>query len=325
VNRKGGSLDYKCTFPYTLFSLYRYNMRMYVYVCVLLGRCEHADSSDAMPTPPTETVPSRPAYTKDYLSQLRDSTPSTPLNPSRYLSEEDDSLPESLDSLSHDPVPRARPAEILDEAVVRALKERRRDRAIYGDDYLSLDNAPKTSRRGRDSDDEDVYLKYVHEPVRLQKDMEAAQKAHKKSQIEEALRTTRGGDTDDQDSEAMSDVSSNEWENQQIAKAAPSLIKSKKRDIHAIPEEIIPIPTLQGALARLRGQVSEMKRQREQIKGVMDELERQREEVIAREEIVQEGLARAGREYEMLSEEFKGTGVNRGLDEVGDFGTPTAS
>jgi hypothetical protein len=33
---------------------------------------------------------------------------------------------------------------------------------------------------------------------------------------------------------------------------------------------------LQGALARLRGQASEMKRQRERIKGVMDELERQR-------------------------------------------------
>lgn len=271
-----------------------------------------------MPTPPIETVSSRPNYTKDYLSQLRDSTPSTPKDISRYLSE-DDSFPESLDSLSHDPaVPSARPAEILDEAVIRALKERRRDRATYGDDYLSLDNAPKSSRRAQ-SDDEETYLKYVHEPVRLQKDMEAAQKAHKKSQIQEAL--NRG----DSDSEAMSEVSSDEWENQQIAKAAPSLVKTQKRDIHAIPEEILPIPTVQGALARLRGQVEEMKRRRNEIKGVMEELERQRGEIMDREEFVQESLAKAGKEYEMLNEEFKSSGVNRGLDEVGDFGTPIAA
>ena len=283
-----------------------------------------ADISDSMPTPPTETITSRPSYTKDYLSQLRDSTPSTPKDISRYLSE-DDSLPDSLDSHTQDPGPSARPAEILDEAVIRALKERRRDRATYGDDYLSLDGAAaakSSSRRGRgqDSDDEETYLKYVHEPVRLQKDMEAAQKAHKKSQIQEALRR---GDSDD--SEAMSEVSSDEWENQQIAKAAPSLVKSVKRDIHAVPEEIIPIPSVQGALARFRAQVDEMKRRRNEIKSVMEELERQRGEIIAREEFVQESLAKAGKEYEELNEEFKASGVNRGLDEVGDFGTPTAS
>src|SRR5579859_1527515 len=84
--------------------------------------------SHSMPTPSTEQISSRPSYTKDYLTQLRDSTPSTPKDISRYLSE-DDSFPESLDSHSHDPA--ARPAEILDEAVIRALKERRRDRATY--------------------------------------------------------------------------------------------------------------------------------------------------------------------------------------------------
>ena len=52
--------------------------------------------------------------------------------------------------------------------------------------------------------------------------------------------------------------------------------------------------------------------------------ERQKGEIIAREEFVQESLAKAGKEYEMLNEEFKSSGVNRGLDEVGDFGTPTA-
>jgi Nineteen complex-related protein 2 len=272
--------------------------------------------SHAMPMPSTEQISSRPTYTKDYLTQLRDSTPSTPKDISRYISE-DDSLPESLDSLSMDPGPSARPAEILDEAVIRALKERRRDRATYGEDYLSLDNAPKSSRR-QDSDDEDTYLKYVHEPVRLQKDMEGAEKAQRKSQIREALAR-------ESDSEAMSEVSSDEWENQQIAKAAPSLVKSAKRNIHAMPEEMIPVPTIQGALARLRGQVEEMKRRRDEMKGVMEELERQKTEILAREEFVQESLAKAGNEYEMLNEEFKSSGVNRGLDEVGDFGTPTAT
>ena len=57
---------------------------------------------------------------------------------------------------------------------------------------------------------------------------------------------------------------------------------------------------------------------------MVEELERQKGEIIAREEFVQESLAKAGKEYEMLNEEFKSSGVNRGLDEVGDFGTPTA-
>ena len=79
--------------------------------------------SAALPTTPSETLSSRPAYTKEYLTQLRDSTPSTPGDLSRYLSDD------SLESTNSVPITTARPAEILDEAVIRALKERRRERA----------------------------------------------------------------------------------------------------------------------------------------------------------------------------------------------------
>jgi Nineteen complex-related protein 2 len=253
-----------------------------------------------MPTPPSETaiLSSRPSYTKDYLTQLRDSTPSTPKDLSRYLSDD------SLDS----PQPTTRPAEILDEAVIRALKERRRDKA-RGEDYLSLDEDTKPRRQ--DSDDEDLYRNFVDDPVRLQKNMELAQKTHKKNEIEEALYHS--------DSEAMSDIDENEWEIQQIAKAQPSLIKKVKKDVYAMPDEIPPIPTVEAVMARLRGQVEAMKARRAELLEIVQELDKEREQINEREKAVQEGLTKAGKEYEMLREDFKATGANRGLDEVGDF------
>ncbi len=261
--------------------------------------------SDALPTTPSETISSRPTYTKEYLTRLRDSTPSTPRDLSRYLS--DDSL-ESANSAP--PANNARPAEILDEAVIRALKERRRERA-RGEDYLSLDNEDKPRRR--DSDDEEMYRTFVDEPVRLQKNMEAAQTKHKKQQIQEALYHS--------DSEAMSDIDENEWENQQIAKAQPTLVKSIKRDSHAMPTEIPPVTTYTAAMSRLRGQLESMNARRVELLTVMGQLDKESEEIREREEAVQESLTKAGKEYDMLREEFKGSGANRGLDEVGDFGS----
>lgn len=264
---------------------------------------------DALPTTPSETsnLSARPVYTKEYLSQLRESTPSTPRDVSRYLS--DDSL-ESADSA---PNQTARPAEILDEAVVRALKERRRARA-RGEDYLSLnDDNDDTKRRGRDSDDEDIYRDFVDEPVRLQKNMEAAQQKHKKEQIQEALYHS--------DSEAMSEVDNNEWENQQIAKVQPTLVKSAKRNIHAMPTEIPPVPTYAAALVRLKEKLDTMKSRRTELLQIMEQLDKESEEIKERENAVQESLTKAGKEYEMLREEFRGSGANRGLDEVGDFGS----
>ena len=261
-----------------------------------------------MPTTPSETtiLSTRPAYTKEYLAQLRDSTPSTPKDLSRYLS--DDSL-ESAKSPA--PTTKARPAEILDEAVIRALKERRREKA-RGEDYISLDDEGTKPRR-LDSDDEDLYQSYVDEPVRLQKNMEAAQQKHKKEQIREALYQS--------DSEAMSEVDDNEWENQQIARAQPSLVKPVKRNLHAMPAEIPPVPTFAVALAKLQGRLEAMKTRRDELLESLTQLEKETEEIREREEHLQESLTKAGKEYDMLREEFKGTGANRGLDEVGELGT----
>jgi hypothetical protein len=262
--------------------------------------------SHALPVTATDTaatLSSRPSYTKDYLSQLRDSTPSTPRDTSRYLSDDSPDFANSIQTT-------ARPAEILDEAVVRALKERRRDRA-KGEDYLAISDDDTKSHRRRDSDDDD-YKSYVDESVPLQKDMEAAQIKHKKAQIQEALYRS--------DSEEMSGVSEDEWENQQIAKTQPGLVKVAKRNIHAMPDEILAVPVYATALARLKGHLLEMQTKRGELMGVVEQLDKESEEIKEREIQVQEGLARAGREYEMLREEFRGSGANRGLDEVGEFG-----
>jgi Nineteen complex-related protein 2 len=269
------------------------------------GRKFGLQQSHVLPTTQTETPLSRPSYTKDYLSQLRDSTPSTPKDVSRYLS---DSNPDSPD-----PIPTARPAEILDEAVVRALKERRRDRA-RGEDYLTLnpsDDDEKPSKRRTDSDDED-YRSYVDETVPLQRNMEAAQAKAKKAQIADALYRS--------DSEEGSDVDEDEWENLQISKAQGRSVKVMRRDVHAMPDVITAVLGYPAALARLKTQLSAMKARRGELVGTVEQLEKERDEIKEREEQVQEGLARAGREYEELREEFRGSGVNRGLDEVGDFG-----
>ena len=267
-------------------------------------------TSDALPANPSEsaTLASRPTYTKEYLSQLRDSTPSTPKDITRYLS---DDTPDS--ETSAPPIMTARPAEILDEAVIRALKERRRDRA-RGEDYMSLDDtAPTSKSRRRDSDDEEMYRTYVDEPVPLQKNMEAAQKAHKKLQIQEALYVS--------DSEAMSEVDDDGWENQQIAKTAPALVKGRKRELFPMPAEIPPPPTLAGAMSRLQEQLTKMKTRRAELVEVVQQLEKDEQEIKEREEAVQESLTKAGKEYDMLREEFKSSGANRGLDEVGELGS----
>ena len=266
--------------------------------------------ADAMPTPPVEAVPSRPSYTKEYLTQLRDSTPSTPKDTSRYLS--DDSLESGVSAQPST----TRPAEILDEAVIRALKERRRERA-RGEDYISLNDEEDRPRKVVSDDEDDTYKTYVDEPVRLQKNMDAATKKHKQEQIQEALYHS--------DSETMSEVDNNEWENQQIAKAHPGLVKTTKKDIHAMPAEIPLVPTYAAALLRLQGQLEAMKIKRGELQQMVDDLQKEREEVKDREEAVQESLTKAGKEYEQLREEFRASGANRGLDEVGEFGTPVST
>jgi len=267
-------------------------------------------SSGATPTASasTETAPNRPLYTKEYLAQLRDSTPSTPRDLSRYLSEDEN----STDSTNQ---PTIRPAEILDEAVVRALKERRREHA-RGEDYVSLANDTENLPRqtARDSDDEETYASFVDDPVRLQRNMEAAEKKYKTEQIREALYHS--------DSEEMSDIDANEWENQQIAKASgQGVVKvGRKRDLFGMPAEIPPVPSYVSAVARLKGQLEAMKRKRDELLAMAKELDAESEGLEARQAGVQESLTKAGRDYEELRDEFKATGANRGLDEVGEFG-----
>jgi hypothetical protein len=271
------------------------------YVIDIHLKLTHRDS--LLTTPSTEIPSSRPLYTKDYLTQLHDSTPSTPKDLSRYLSDES---PISEDITAQ---PTVRPTEILDEAIVRALKERRNDRSR---DYLSLDH-DTASKPGKADSDEETYQTYVEEPVRLQKNMEAAQKRYKQDQIQEALYKS--------DSDDVSSVDDDEWENQQIAKAQPTLVRKRKKDMHSIPDVIPPIPSLDSVMKRMRGRLEEMKTKRAQMAETLAQLEREREEVKNKEEAIQEKLEKIGKEYEELREGFTASGANRGLDEISAFGT----
>jgi Nineteen complex-related protein 2 len=256
-------------------------------------------SRDAIVGLPTEpaAIASRPSYTKEYLNQLRDSTPSTSQD-----------IDQSTSQSSVGGVP-----EIPDQAVIRAFKERRRERARE-EDYVSV-SANETSSRKRDSDDDDeeTYRSFVHEPVRLQKNMEAAEQKYKQEQIQEALYHS-------DDSEAMSEVDDNEWENLQIARAQPRLAKSARRDAHGMPREIPPVPTYSTSLANLRGQLQAMQSHRAELVSTVEQLEKETTEIKEREEAVQEALTKAGKEYETLQEEFRATGANRGLDEICEVG-----
>jgi Nineteen complex-related protein 2 len=281
----------------------KFGLQVYAYnhlLQILTSSAAHPSTSSPSTEPQTRTL-----YTKEYLAQLRDSTPSTPRDLSRYLSEDDST--DSGAAQAH-----ARPAEILDEAVIRALKERRRDRA-RGEDYISLssEKAPRAP-----SDDEETYASFVDDPVRLQKNMDAAQKQYKAEQIKEALYQS--------DSEEMSDVDANEWENQQIAKASggAGVKVGRKRDLYGMPGEIPPVPTFAVALGGLTGMLDELRRKRDEGLRLADELDAESEALATRQEAVQESLAQAGRDYEALQDEFKATGANRGLDEVGEITVP---
>jgi hypothetical protein len=279
--------------------------KLKLYVINLHVKLTHRDS---LPTASSADIPpSRSVYTRDYLTQLRNSTPSIPKDLSLYLS---DDSPISDATPAQPTLP---PTEILDEAIVRALKERRHDRSR---DYLSLDQNNATKPAKADSDEE-TYHTYVEEPVRLQKNMEVAQKKYKHDQIQEALYKS--------DSDAMSSVDGDEWENQQIAKAHPTLVRKGRRDVHSIPDVIPPIPTLDSVMKRMRGQLAEMKAKRTEMAEMLIQLEMEREEVNNREEAIQEKLEKVGKEYEELREDFTASGANRRLDEIGAFGTAGAT
>ena len=155
--------------------------------------------------------------------------------------------------------------------------------------------------------------------MRLQKNMDAAQKRYKAEQIKEALYQS--------DSEEMSDVDANEWENQQIAKASgPTAVKvGRKRDLYGMPAEIPPVPSVGAALGRLRGMLDELRRKRDEGVRLADELDVENEGLSARQDAVQESLTKAGRDYEALRDEFKATGANRGLDEMGEITVPLST
>ena len=174
------------------------------------------------------------------------------------------------------------------------------------------DNVDEKLRRRDSDDDERLYREFVDEPVRLQKNMEAAQQKHKKEQIKEALHYS--------DSDAKSDVDENEWEFQQISKVQPGLTKMPKRDPNAMPSEIPPVTPFPIAFATLKGKLEDMKIRRSQLLEQMQQLDKESEEISANEERVQEKLTEAGNEYEKLRDNFKATGANRGLEEVGEFG-----
>jgi len=68
-----------------------------------------------------------------------------------------------------------------------------------------------------------------------------------------------------------------------------------------------------------------MQGRRAELEDMVKQLDHESQDLQDRAEDVQEKLTKAGEEYDILREEFKATGKNRGLDEVGDFGTSMKS
>jgi uncharacterized coiled-coil DUF342 family protein len=71
--------------------------------------------------------------------------------------------------------------------------------------------------------------------------------------------------------------------------------------------------------------LDKLRAKRDEGRRLADELDAESEAIAARQEAVQENLDKAGRDYEALRDEFKATGANRGLDELGEITVPPST
>ncbi|OLL25584.1 hypothetical protein NEOLI_004975 [Neolecta irregularis DAH-3] len=268
---------------------------------------------------------SRPTYTKSYLSQLKTSTPSTPKEyQSPAISEKDDPL--DIEG-KFGMVLGNQSSSIPESGVVKAIKDRRARRAKDGADFISLSenqdlivSSKKAGPRLVREEDEyggdglDGLEEYVDHGIILRKDGEQLLAKKRKDEMRDAIEADEYEESDS-DNSAMQ-----EWEQSQIRKGDFTTRETTRRSRKSsvpVPPIVTALPTLAGALSRLRGMMITMQEKKAQLTRQANELAQEMADLLLREKLVQDGLEKASQDYETLQKDV-GFIPHRGLDTLAD-------
>jgi len=251
---------------------------------------------------------SRPAYTKSYLSQLKTSIPSTPKEyHSPAVDEKDDPL--DIEGKFGIVLGNQSSSSIPDSGVVKAIKDRRARRAKDGADFISLSenqdlivsNKKAGPRLVREEDEYggdglDGLEDYVDHGIILGKDGKQLLAKKRKEEMRDAIEADEYSDSNS-DNSAMQ-----EWERSQIRKGdfttREKQLNSKKSSV-SIPPVITALPTLPGALNRLRGMMITMQERKTELTRKAQDLTQEMKDLLLREKLVQDGLQKASQDYDV--------------------------
>ncbi|KAG4306137.1 hypothetical protein PORY_000125 [Pneumocystis oryctolagi] len=279
-----------------------------------------------------EKTTSIPKYNSEYLSELRSSTPSTPKEFCNIYKESininDLSIVENEKQFS-DKVP-----EILDEGIVKALKQRRMEKIrqsklsnyyipLEDDNQVVLHSKTNESRLQREDDllgdGIEGFEEYVDDKIILNKNFEKVQAIRKRNEMRDAIEETENIHIEE-------DLSSEEelrnWEQTQIRKGVygPKSVNTDLTPQKKIQPIAMEIKSFEDSIKRLKTKLSSMKSEKDTMLSEIQILMSEKEEILKKEIDVKNSLEKASQDYSNL--QIKIPQVNspiRGLDSIASY------
>ncbi|KAF2186849.1 hypothetical protein K469DRAFT_686086 [Zopfia rhizophila CBS 207.26] len=289
-----------------------------------------------LPRPRAGLEEDRPSYSKNYITELRNSTPSTPKDLKSAPTDDDTEIYQAIDIASKfGPLTTLSADEssaIPTEAEIREKKARRARLAKEQQSYVSLGGDEGDENWASDDDDEfrtnrnEISLrpKEKYAETRLVRDDEdiaegfeefiedgnislgrkAEREAERKrrAKMAELIADAERGSDDDgsEDSEADRNAA---YEAAQTRAGAYGTRDQETDDGTKTPPRITPLPDLGEVLERLQVEVRNKEQRKETILKQMEDLKDQKVRIAERQQYVQEQLEKTGEQYEKLRQE----------------------
>ncbi|KAL8945888.1 MAG: hypothetical protein Q9222_007635 [Ikaeria aurantiellina] len=281
-------------------------------------------TSESTPLRPTDD---RPSYSTEYLNELKSSTPSTPreLVPTSSADIEESKAIDLAAKFGSD-LSVYESSAIPTDAEIQEKKQRRA-RLAKEEEYINLhgsdeseDDGDEISLRPRKEeletrlvrDDEDIaegFEEFVDDGrIALGRKAEREQKRKHKSEMEALINEAEGGSSSDE-------TDNSETERRQAYEAAQTragmdglqkIDEDSQPQRPRTPPKITPLPTLNGCLEKLRGDLSKVQYERMQRVRRLEEVRKEKVELAEREVEIQRLLKEAGENYEKLRSSIGG-------------------
>ncbi|QSL64157.1 hypothetical protein MERGE_000312 [Pneumocystis wakefieldiae] len=274
-----------------------------------------------------------PKYNSDYLSKLRLSTSSTPKEFCNLYKENvdiDNLHITEKDSSHSDKVPK-----ILDQGIVKALKERRAEKReqnrlndvyipLEDDDQIILYSKSNESRLQREDDvfdndgiDEGI-REYVDDKIVLSKDLKKVQDRQKYIEMKNSIENNQNSDIEQDTSEEES----SKWEETQIRKGVygPKRINMNLSPLKKHEPTPMKIETFENSINRLKTILSSMKSEKDLMLSQIKSLISEKEDIFKKEATIKESLEKASQEYSNIRLKVPETNSPfRGLDSITSY------